>query len=181
MRTRPVLALLGLLVTIGVMVPAAWAAPPAPVPATPYPGGTWSPPAPTYGTVVERDHEIPMSDGVVLVGDITYPTDPVTGLKATGRFPVLLTQNPYRGLGVGLTDLEAMQHGMSLGAPPGEYFVQRGYIFVTVDVRGTSRSGGTADAFGPRPSQDGVELVRWASTMPGSNGKVGLKAVRTLG
>jgi hypothetical protein len=31
-----------------------------------------------------------MSDGVVLVGDVTYPADLETGERAPGQFPVIL-------------------------------------------------------------------------------------------
>src|SRR5207249_855039 len=93
---------------------------------TPYPGRRWTVPTPTYGTVIKTDIEIAMSDGVVLVGDVSYPADLASGGRASGEFPVILTQNPY---------------GSALFGPQyGEIFVTHGYIFVTVDVRGTSRS-----------------------------------------
>jgi hypothetical protein len=58
-------------------------------------GGRWTVPEPTYGAIIETDIEIEMSDGVVLVGDVSYPTDLATCERASGGFPVLLTQNPY--------------------------------------------------------------------------------------
>lgn len=137
-----------------------------PGPDTQYPGRRWSVPDPTYGTVIETDVEITMSDGVVLVGDVSYPTDLATGARATGDFPVILTQNPY---------------GPVFGAASGEIFVTHGYIFASIDVRGTSRSGGVHDMFGPREAEDGAELVTWASRLPGSDGKVGLHGCSQLG
>lgn len=137
-----------------------------PGPETKYPGRRWSVSAPAYGTVIETSVEITMSDGVVLVGDVSYPTDLGTGARASGDFPVLLTQNPY---------------GPVFGAASGEIFVTHGYIFASIDVRGTSRSGGVHDMFGPREAEDGAALVTWASTLPGSDGKVGLHGCSQLG
>jgi predicted acyl esterase len=118
-----------------------------------------------------------MDDGVDLVADVTYPTVKETTRRAPGPFPVLLTQNPYRGVGVG-------PFGNQLTDVPGEYYAQRGYIFVSVDIRGTSRSGGTHDLsvyLGPRQGRDGAELVTWASKLPGSTGTVGLQGCSYLG
>lgn len=142
-------------------------------PATPYPGGMWSPPEPTFGAVVEREVVVRMDDGAELVGDVAYPAAP-DGSKAPGPFPVLLSQNPYRGAGVGPSGVEAT-------AVPGEYFVQRGYIYAQIDVRGTSRSEGTQEPFGARQGRDGAALVHWAASLPGSNGDVGLHGCSYLG
>jgi len=134
---------------------------------SPYPGGRWTVPAATHGTVIESNVEIEMSDGVVLVGDVSYPTDLTTGERAPGDFPVILTQNPY---------------GAAFGATYGEIFVTHGYIFASVDVRGTSRSGGGVhDLFSPREAKDGAELVMWAATLDGSDGRVGLQGCSQLG
>src|SRR5262245_44356117 len=62
---------------------------------TPWPGGTWQPDAATYGMTVDANVELPMDDGVVLIANVGYPADPATGQKASGTFPVLLTQSPY--------------------------------------------------------------------------------------
>lgn len=100
-----------------------------------------------------------MSDGVILRADVSYPTDPATGERATGTFPVLLTQTPYLGT----------------PATQGDYFVQRGYIFVTAYVRGTTTSGGDFLFFSDRDAKDGAELVQWAATkLQNTNGTVGL-------
>lgn len=135
---------------------------------TPYPGGRWTVPAATYGAVIETNVAIEMSDGVLLVGDVSYPTELTTGERAAGEFPVILTQNPYGAL--------------AFGPQYGEIFVTHGYIFVTVDVRGTTRSGGGVhDLFSPREAKDGAELVSWVATMEGSDGRVGLQGCSQLG
>ncbi len=135
-------------------------------PKTPYPGGRWTVPEPTYGAVIEYDVRIEMSDGVVLVGDVSYPTVLGTWQRASGEFPVILTLNPY---------------GAAFGAAYGEIFVTHGYIFASIDVRGTSRSGGLHDMFSPREAEDGAALVSWAANLEGSDGRVGLQGCSQLG
>ncbi|MEC5407115.1 CocE/NonD family hydrolase [Paraburkholderia sp. MPAMCS5] len=126
---------------------------------TPFPGGVWSPGNPTYGTALDKSVPVTMSDGTVLMVDVSYPTDLHTGARAKGPFPVILTQTPY------------------LGNPStaGDYFVQRGYIYVTASVRGTRNSGGEFSFFG-NDGTDGAEIVRWAATkLQNSNGKIALQ------
>ena len=159
----------------GLCLGAAAAAGPAQAKApTPYPGGTWQRPAPTYGVVAVKNVPVRMDDGADLVADVYYPADPRSGQRAAGRFPVLLTQTPYTG-SIGLTSATS-------SAGPGDYFVERGYIFVSADVRGTGRSGGSGGFFSPRDARDGVDLVDWvAHDLPGSNGVVGLTGCSYLG
>src|SRR5882672_10472611 len=65
---------------------------------SPYPigpgGRAYTPPAPTYGTSEDADVSVRMNDGVILKADVVYPTDLVTGERAVGPFPILMTQNP---------------------------------------------------------------------------------------
>jgi predicted acyl esterase len=138
-----------------------------------YPGGTWTPGAELYDIVVQYNVPITMSDGVTVMADIQYPAIQGTTQRAPGPFPVLLKQTPY-----GPID--------TLSVPSADYFVKRGYIYVLMDVRGTSpRSPApvTSDGqfFGPRQALDGVEAARFAATLPGSNGNVGLAGCSWLG
>jgi len=128
----------------------------------------WKPDAAKYGDVVVQNVHIRMSDGVDLVGDVEYPADKSTGNASTGHFPVLLTQNPY------VCQVPA--------SGSNTYYVDRGYIFATVCVRGTGRSGGKFGFMSQRDQLDGVELVNWAAhQLPGSNGVVGLTGCSYLG
>lgn len=141
----------------------------------------WKPEAAHYADTTVTDVRIPMSDGVDLVGDVVYPADKATGNRATGRFPVLLTQNPYlcstpQGNVGSEAELSANAEGGS------SYFADRGYIFASVCVRGTGRSGGTFGFMDRRAQLDGVELVDWAAHhLPGANGVVGLIGCSYLG
>ena len=121
-----------------------------------------------YGHTVSADLVIPLRDGVKLVGDVIYPAGR-DGRRAPGRFPVLLSQNPY-SCETSASSLAFTENG-ALG---GTYYADRGYILAVVCVRGTGRSGGDFDLFGPVQQQDGVELVRWARRLGGSNGTIGL-------
>lgn len=123
-------------------------------PKTPWPGGIWTPAEPSYGTAQDLQASVTMSDGVILTADILYPTDLATGVRASGQFPVLLTQSP----------------NVRDDPKVGDYVVQRGYIYVTARVRGTRTSGGSFSLFSERDAQDGAELVEWvAKKMQNSN------------
>lgn len=130
---------------------------------------SWQPGPAVYGLSQPQDVSVTMDDGVTIAAQVVYPTDPATGIRAPGTFPVLLTQNPYGTAPV----------------PPtaaGTYFVQRGYIYVASSVRGTGTSGGQVDWFGARQGRDGAQLVDWAAhTLPGSDGQVGLDGCSYLG
>lgn len=144
---RRLVTLLVLALAVGAGLPVA-AAPPA-----------WAPRPATYEVVQQRDARITMSDGVRLRADVYFPGK--GGKPAGGRFPVVLTQTPYNKAAPRLNFHSA-------------YLVQRGYIQVVADVRGTGGSEGMWDSFGSREQRDGAELVRWAAAQPWSDGRVAL-------
>jgi len=144
------------LLTVVAGVPAAAAAP-------------WQPGPAAYGVSQPQDVSVTMDDGVTIAAQVVYPSDPATGARASGTFPVLLTQNPY---GSGRTPPTAA----------GTYFVQHGYIYIAAAVRGTGASGGQVDWFGDRQGRDGAGLVDWAAhALAGSDGEVGLDGCSYLG
>jgi uncharacterized protein len=137
---------------------------------TPWPGGRWEPDPAQYGVDIQNGLTLRMDDGVELTGQVGYPADPVTGKPMPGRFPVILQQDPYTDTGG--------------GANPSvdSYFVQRGYIFLNINPRGTQTSGGDFDYWGPRSARDGAEMVAYAAHgLPGSNGVVGLYGCSYMG
>jgi predicted acyl esterase len=159
--------ILAALVAAGLIPAGAAAAAPAGA-ARPSGGSAWQPEAATYGVSQPVDTSVRMDDGVMISAEVVYPTNPGTGSRATGTFPVLLTQDPYGNT----PDPTAA----------GDYFVQRGYIYVASDVRGTGTSGGQVSWFGQRQGEDGAELVNWAAhALPGSDGVVGLDGCSYLG
>ncbi len=131
----------------------------------------WSPGPARYGTGVTENVPVTMADGTVLRADVNFPTNS-DGSPAAGAFPVILTQTPY-GKTVG-------SYSNGVGGV-NRYLVSRGYLHVVADVRGTGGSEGSFGLFDPVQAQDGATLVRWAATLPHSNGKVGLLGLSYLG
>ena len=141
----------------------------------------WQPEAPVYGIGEQANVGVPMSDGTVLRANIYYPTDPHTGAAAPGPFPVVMVQNPYGKDTVG--SASGKQGGPEAGSETGEvpYLIQRGYIDVVAEVRGTGGSEGTFSLLDPIEAQDGATLVHWAAALPHSNGNVGLYGPSYMG
>ncbi len=137
----------------------------------------WTPEAATYGLGSQSNLPVTMSDGTVLRANVYYPTDPSTGQEAAGSFPVLLSQTPYG------KDDGSVAGSSSLSELAGEssYLVQRGYIDVVADVRGTGGSQGEWGLFDPVQGQDGATLVDWAATLPHADGDVGLLGASYMG
>jgi uncharacterized protein len=127
---------------------------------------SWTPRPALYGRGVRHNVGVAMTDGVVLRVDIYYPTVPGTGQPAAGPFPVLLCMTPY--------GKKAPPPAAQIGGGATPYLIKRGYIEVMVDVRGSGVSGGSFEMFGERQTQDGIELVEWASKLPNANGGVGM-------
>jgi putative CocE/NonD family hydrolase len=133
--------------------------------------GKWTAASPAaYGVSPPVQYMVTMSDGVRLAADVYRPTLS-SGQAAPGPFPVILSQTPYGKRSAVTT--ESMGQGMG-GDGYYPYLVQRGYVDVVADVRGTGSSDGDFSLFGPREMQDGAELADWAARLPGSTGRVGL-------
>jgi len=107
-----------------------------------------------YAVAVDQHVPIQMSDGVLLNAVVRRPDAP-------GRYPVIVTITPYNGTNGAIS-------------VNNDYLVQRGYVQVVVDVRGTGESQGTWDDLGGREQRDGYEAVEWAAAQPWSNGIVGM-------
>lgn len=135
----------------------------APVRAADASASHWSPRPATYGVARTANVPIRMDDGVVLKADVLRPARP-DGSAAEGPFPVILTQTPYNK-NVPAENFE------------NDYLVERGYIQVIVDVRGTGSSGGRWSSFGKREQRDYYATAVWAHHLPGGNGRVGLYGV----
>jgi putative CocE/NonD family hydrolase len=132
----------------------------------------WSPEPATYKVGVQSNDPVKMSDGTILRANVYYPVDPNTGQAATGPFPVILTQTPYG-------KDNAVFSG--LGAGESAYLVERGYINVVADVRGSGGSQGEWGLFDPVQGTDGATLVNWSAALPHADGDVGLLGASYLG
>jgi len=141
----------------------------------------WAPEKPTYGIAEQQNVGVTMSDGTILRADVYWPADPKTGRRARGRFPVIMVQTPYGKDTVGAASGETGGAEAATEAGKLPYFIERGYIDVVAEVRGTGDSGGTFNLLDPIEARDGAALVRWAARLPGSNGKVGLYGPSYMG
>ncbi|HET7481735.1 MAG TPA: CocE/NonD family hydrolase [Actinomycetota bacterium] len=112
-----------------------------------------------YEIVTTKDVPVKMSDGTRLYVDVYRPGH--DGKAVPGRFPVILTQTPYN----------KNSGALAFEAP---FLIERGYVQVIADVRGTGASEGNWNSFGDREQKDGLELANWATSQPWSNGDLGL-------
>ncbi len=115
------------------------------------------PSSPIYPFVIEDDWLV-MKDGVRL--SVTYlkpfPRSPEE------KFPVLFDLYPYRK--------DEYPYDYPL------YFVRRGYIMASVDIRGTGSSEGAVPPreYSEQELDDAVEIIDLLSKLPESNGRVGM-------
>ena len=142
------------------------------------------------GLVFMRDVAVTMSDGVTLRANVFRPDAP-------GRYPVVMAMGAY-GKDVHFEDafnpqwkvLKQIYPGLDSDGSTGRYlrwevvdperWVPDGFVVIQVDSRGTGRSEGYLDPFGPVETRDFHEWIEWAGMQPWSNGKVGLIGVSYL-
>ena len=105
------------------------------------------------GYDVEMSRMIRMRDGVKLEAWIFRPS------HLEGNAPAILELTQYDIDGGRDQDFKT--------------FVERGYVFVQVEVRGRGRSGGEkSDNIGLQVSRDGHDAVEWIAGQPWSDGHV---------
>jgi len=165
-------------VAVGGLVVLAAIASPAPASARSH---GWVPERPIYGISEQHNVPVTMPDGTVLRANIYRPTDPRTGRPAAGRFPVVMVQTPYGKDTVGVASGQTGGPEAATETAEVPYLIERGYIDVVAEVRGTGDSGGTFNLLDPEQGVDGAALVRWAARLPGSNGRVGLYGPSYMG
>jgi len=105
--------------------------------------------------------QITMSDGIKLAADIYWPAE----ADKKNRFPVLLEYTPYR-------KDESRARNYSLYS----YFLERDYLVVRVDMRGTGNSEGITIPYEYSDIEldDGEEIIDWLSKQEWSTGSVGM-------
>ncbi|MFZ7103483.1 MAG: CocE/NonD family hydrolase [Peptococcaceae bacterium] len=125
-----------------------------------------------YDVVVDYNVRIRMSDGVELDCDIFRPSGP-------GKFPAILGVHCYYkswqsvpAMPIGIT---LRNGGIESGDP--QFFVRRGYAHIILNVRGSGKSGGTYQNYGPREVQDSYEAIEWIANQPWCDGNVGMWGV----
>jgi len=106
-------------------------------------------------TVVQETLEARMRDGTVLRADVWRPS-------GGGRHPVLLIRLPYD---------KAQGEDLCYAHP--SWYARRGYAVVAQDVRGRWASDGEFTPF-EHEADDGEDTMSWLSSLPFSNGRVGM-------
>ncbi|HET9073145.1 MAG TPA: CocE/NonD family hydrolase [Solirubrobacteraceae bacterium] len=146
------------------------------------PHSHWVPEKAIYGTASRNDITVIGAGGTPIRVNEIYPTL-ADGQPAPGKFPVVLTMTPY-GKGQGGSSAPGSAQTASGGSAtggPDDYLVQRGYINVVEDVRGTGDSGGSFGLFDPIQTQDAIKVLHWAAALPNSDGRVGTYGPSYLG
>jgi len=108
---------------------------------------------PQFKVVMEHNVQVKMRDGIYLSADIYYPDAP-------GKHPAILSRTPYSNNGAG-------------AVAGGRWWAERGYVFVTQDVRGKYDSGGQYTLFADE-ADDGCDTIAWIAAQPWSDGKIGM-------
>jgi hypothetical protein len=106
---------------------------------------------------------IPMSDGVKIAVALFLP-------PGKERFPALLAASPYR---FDNDMVPAIPMFLWRETGPIGWYLEQGYAYVHMDVRGTGRSGGEYRYQCKREQRDLYEVVEWLAAQSWSNGKVG--------
>jgi uncharacterized protein len=118
-----------------------------------------------------------MRDGVKIAMDVYLPV----GLEPGQTVPAILHQTRYWRSVDFRWFVSAFKKNVGPRGTIGSYakrFLQHGYAWVDVDVRGTGASFGThLVAFSPDETKDGAEIVDWIIDQPWSNGKVGAMGI----
>jgi putative CocE/NonD family hydrolase len=156
--------------------------PPSVIAASAARDSTWKPENAIYGTASTNDIPVVGAGGVTIRVNEIYPTL-ANGKPAPGKFPVVLTMTPY-GKGQGGTSAVGSAQAAGGGGVTGgadDYLVERGYINVVEDVRGTGDSGGSFGLFDPIQTQDAIKVLDWAAKLPNSDGRVGTYGPSYLG
>lgn len=119
-------------------------------------------------------------EGGKLAVAVTVPAD-ANGDPVPGKFPVVLTQTAYRiDLGGLLGAILPSQTTLLIGGED-KYMIRRGYISVSVDVRGTGMSTGVTSLIGQEEQDAYWDAADWVSKQPWFDGNLGLAGTSYLG
>lgn len=106
---------------------------------------------------------IPMSDGVKIAAALFLP-------PGKEKFPTLLAASPYR---FDNDRAPAIPLFLWRETGPISWYLDQGYAYLHMDVRGTGRSGGDYHYQCKREQRDLYEVVEWIAAQRWSNGKIG--------
>ena len=110
---------------------------------------------------IERKVMVPMRDGKRMATDIYRPKD------TSKKYPIVFVRTPYN------FNYWDVRNGVPRDLSQELDAVKRGYAYVEMNERGHFFSEGNYDILGP-PRTDGYDAIKWMSSLPWANGKVGL-------
>jgi len=110
-----------------------------------------------------REVKIRVHDGVDIAVALYMP-------EGDGRFPVVLGASPYR---YDNNALPASPQFLWRETGPIGLYVERGYVYAQMDVRGCGKSGGEFRFLDRNEQKDLYDVIEWLGHRPWSNGKVG--------
>jgi predicted acyl esterase len=114
-------------------------------------------------TGIRQEVTIAMSDGIELGARIYLP-------DGDGPFPTLIAASPYR---YDNDDIPPSMVFFWLETGPIDFYVEQGYAYVHVDIRGTGKSGGTYGFLDRRERRDLHEAIEWVARRDWSTGRIG--------
>jgi len=106
----------------------------------------------TQDVDIKLYQKIPMRDGINLSANIFSPESDAEA------YPVILIYTPY-------VNDEAVERGM--------YFAKKGFVFISLDLRGRGNSEGTYRPF-EKDGIDGYDAIQWISKQDWCNGNIGM-------
>ena len=138
-----------------------------------------SQPQPFLKVKAEYDVLIPTRDGAYLHCDVYRPDAP-------GKYPVIMALAPYpRSLNfgafspyIGVDDnggVGTQYWGFEQANP--EYWIPRGYVYVTVSAKGYGGSDGISLPLTRQEAEDFYDAIEWAAMQPWSTGAIGLYGI----
>src|SRR3990172_6356193 len=140
-------------------------------------GPKWKASERKYGVLADRDVKITLSDGVKLSCDIWRP-------DGKGKFPAVLGFHCYHSAGqtgpikpAAISTAQWRNPGQertnaSLESGDPMFFARRGYAHVVCNSRGTGKSEGLWQFFGPQEHKDCYEIIEWLAKQPWCDGNV---------
>ncbi|MFC6593408.1 CocE/NonD family hydrolase [Kitasatospora paranensis] len=111
-----------------------------------------------------KDEWITASDGARICVDVHLP-------DGDGPFPSLYAVAPYQKDLLHLPPVSAFRF---IETGPIDYWTGHGYAVVVGDQRGTGKSEGEFELFGPAEQRDFHDTVEWIAARPWSTGKVSM-------
>jgi len=121
-----------------------------------------------YKPIIERNVKIPVRAGFEIDCHIARP-------EGDGQFPVIASIHPFDNEGQFKGSMPKAINSDDVAYEAGDFnfYVRRGYVFLSANCRGIGESGGVFDNMGNGIIEDFYDVIEWAAKQSWSNGNVG--------